>query len=416
MKFAFIIQLGAWAMRKQHFVMVVCMLVCSLAMAGCGTNNGNVKNDASLAASEAKGTTSNKTAGDAGSSSETSGTITINQALPDKEILSKGPDGESAVSAKTLVLTEEELAQIKDGKYTAAISMHYAGNDWSAAQLQGLKDTFASMNIEIVATTDANFKAETQVANVETILAKKPNILISIPVDAVSTASVFKKAADQGVKLVFMDNKASGLEAGKDYVSVVSADNYGNGVEAAHILAKAIGEEGEVGVIYHEADFFVTMQRTEAFEKTMQEEYPNIEIVDRGGITGPNDGEKVAAALLTKHPKMKGMFVVWDVPAEGALAAARSAGREDLAISTIDLGTNVALDIAKGGMIKGLGAQLPYDQGVAEAILAAYALLGKEAPAYVAVPSLQVNKDNILESWRTVYHADAPASIQNMAK
>jgi ribose transport system substrate-binding protein len=416
MKFAFIIQLGAWAMRKQHFVMVVCMLVCSLAMAGCGTNNGNVKNDASLAASEAKGTTNNKTAGDAGSSSETSGTITINQALPDKEILSKGPDGESAVSAKTLVLTEEELAQIKDGKYTAAISMHYAGNDWSAAQLQGLKDTFASMNIEIVATTDANFKAETQVANVETILAKKPNILISIPVDAVSTASVFKKAADQGVKLVFMDNKASGLEAGKDYVSVVSADNYGNGVEAAHILAKAIGEEGEVGVIYHEADFFVTMQRTEAFEKTMQEEYPNIEIVDRGGITGPNDGEKVAAALLTKHPKMKGMFVVWDVPAEGALAAARSAGREDLAISTIDLGTNVALDIAKGGMIKGLGAQLPYDQGVAEAILAAYALLGKEAPAYVAVPSLQVNKDNILESWRTVYHADAPASIQNMAK
>ncbi|OBZ07818.1 substrate-binding domain-containing protein [Bacillus sp. FJAT-26390] len=402
-------------MRKRKFAMVACVLVCSLALAACGVSNG-VVNDATGTASEAKNAPSDKTEGNVASSSETSGPITINQALEDKEILSKGPDGENAVSAKMLILTEAELAQIKEGQYTAAISMHYAGNDWSAAQLQGLRNTFASMNIKIVATTDANFKAETQVANIETILAKKPNILVSIPVDAVSTASVFKKAAEQGVKLVFMDNKASGLQAGKDYVSVVSADNYGNGVEAAHILAKAIGEEGEIGVIYHEADFFVTKQRTEAFEKTIQEQYPNINIVDRGGISGPNDGEKVAAALLTKHPKMKGLFVVWDVPAEGALAAARSAGREDLAISTIDLGTNVALDIAKGGMIKGLGAQLPYDQGVAEAILAAYALLGKEAPAYVAVPSLQVNKDNILESWKTVYHADAPASIQNIAK
>ncbi|MGO4348553.1 substrate-binding domain-containing protein [Paenibacillus sp. MCAF9] len=402
-------------MRKCNSVMVAFMLVCSLALAGCGTNNGNTSG-ASNAAAEANGAASNTTATDGASSAEASGPLTINQALPDKEILSKGPDGESAVSAKTLQLTEEELKKIKSGNYTAAISMHYAGNDWSKAQLNGLRDTFAKMNIEIVATTDANFKAETQVANIETILAKKPHILVSIPVDAVSTASVFKKAADEGVKLVFMDNKASGLQAGKDYISVVSADNYGNGVEAAHILAKAIGEEGDVGVIYHDADFFVTKQRTEAFEKTIKDEYPNIKIVDRGGIVGPNDGEKVAAALLTKHPKMNGMFVVWDVPAEGALAAARSAGRNDLAISTIDLGTNVALDIAKGGMIKGLGAQLPYDQGVAEAILAAYSLLGKEAPAYVAVPSLQVNKENILASWKTVYHSDAPAAIQDMAK
>lgn len=175
-----------------------------------------------------------------------------------------------------------------------------------------------------------------------------------------------------------MDNKPNGLEHGKDYVSVVSADNYGNGVEAANLMAKALGEKGDIGVIFHDADFFVTKQRTEAFEKTIKEKYPNIKIVDRGGIAGPNDGEKVASAMLTKNPNLKGIFVVWDAPAEGALAAARSAGKNDLVITTIDLGTNVALNIAQGDMVKGLGAQLPYDQGVAEAILAAYSLLGKE--------------------------------------
>ncbi|MFB9328665.1 substrate-binding domain-containing protein [Paenibacillus aurantiacus] len=393
-------------------------LVCLLLLAACGNGGSNANTAGEASDNAVSGTAANTTsnAGTTDAAGSADGPITINQALPDKDILSKGPDGESAVSAKTLSLSPEELAKVQEGNYTAAISMHYAGNDWSAAQLKGLKDTFAKMNIEIVATTDANFKVETQVANIETILAKKPNILVSIPVDAVSTATAYKKAAAQGVKLVFMDNKAAGLTAGKDYVSVVSADNYGNGVEAAHILAKAIGEEGDIGVIYHDADFFVTKQRTEAFEQTIKESYPNIHIVERGGIAGPNDGEKVAAAMLTKHSMLKGMFVVWDVPAEGAMAAARSAGRSDLAISTIDLGTNVALEIAKGGMIKGLGAQLPYDQGVAEAILAAYALLGKEAPPYVAVPSLPVNQENILDSWKTVYHAEAPKTIQDAAK
>jgi ribose transport system substrate-binding protein len=294
--------------------------------------------------------------------------------------------------------------------------LHYAGNDWSTSQVKGLKDTFAKMGIEVIATTDANFKPEKQVADIETILSKKPSILVSIPVDPVSTADAYKKAAAQGAKLIFMDNKPNGFTQGKDYVSVVSADNYGNGVEAANIMAKALGEKGDIGVIFHDADFFVTKQRTDAFEKTIKEKYPNIKIVDRGGIAGPNDGEKVASAMLTKNPKLNGMFVVWDAPAEGALAAVRSAGKKDLVITTIDLGTNVALDIAQGGMIKGLGAQLPYDQGVAEAILAGYSLLNKETPAYVAVPALPVTKETILDSWKTVYQADAPKEIQDAAK
>jgi ribose transport system substrate-binding protein len=98
------------------------------------------------------------------------------------------------------------------------------------------------------------------------------------------------------------------------------------------------------------------------------------------------------------------------------MVAARTAGREDLVITTIDLGTNVGLEIAKGGLIRGLGAQFPYDQGVAEAILAGYSLLGKETPAYVAVPSLKVTNDNILDSWKTVYQTDAPQIIQDSAK
>jgi ribose transport system substrate-binding protein len=397
-------------MRKIFTLLITILFVSSFVLAGCSQEES-----ASNTSNEQSGGENAKTTDVA--ENNASGPITINPNIPDdQEILSKGPHGEAAVSAKTLKLTEEEVDKIKKGNYKAAIVMHYAGNDWSTAQIAGLKAAFKRMGIKVVAVTDANFKAEKQVSDIETVLAKDPDIIVSIPVDPVSTAEAYKKAADAGVKLVFMDNAPKGLKAGKDYVSVVSADNYGNGVAAAEIMAKELKNKGKIGVIFHDADFFVTKQRTEAFEKTIKEKYPDIKIVARGGITSPSDGEKVASGMLTKHPDLDGIFVVWDVPAEGALAAARTAGRDDLVITTIDLGTNVALEIASGGIVKGLGAQLPYDQGIAEAILAGYALLGKEAPAYVAVPALKVTKENVLDAWELVYHKEAPDSIQSAIK
>jgi len=379
------------------------------ALSACGTDNkGNNQGNTSVNSGE---TSTNSGA----PTSQAPEAIMVNQALPQQEILSKGPHGEAAVSAKSLELTVDEVKQLQEKKLKAAISMHYAGNDWSTAQIEGLKATFAKMGIEVVALTDAQFKSEKQVSDLETIMAKKPDIIVSIPVDAVSTATAYKQAAEAGAKIVFMDNSPNGLEQGKDYVSVVSADNYGNGIEAAHIMAEKLDGKGKIGVIYHDADFFVTKQRTEAFEKTIKENYPNIEIAARGGISGPNDGEKVASAMLTKNPDLDGLFVVWDVPAEGALAAVRAAGRNDIVISTIDLGTNVAIEIAKDGIIKGLGAQLPYEQGVAEAILAGYAALGKEAPAYVAVPAMKVTADNVLDAWKLVYNKEAPAAVKSAA-
>ena len=83
-------------------------------------------------------------------------------------------------------------------------------------------------------------------------------------------------------------------------------------------------------------------------------------------------------------------------------------------MTTQDLGKNVAIEIAKDGIIKGLGAQRPYDQGVAEAMLAGYGLLGKAAPAYVALNALAVTKDNVQEAWKTVYHQDAPAEQRHV--
>ncbi|GAC1432094.1 MAG: substrate-binding domain-containing protein [Ktedonobacteraceae bacterium] len=330
-----------------------------------------------------------------------------------QRVFSVGPYGETATPASQVQLSSAELQKIQGMNATAAIVLHYSGNDWSNAQVAGLKQQFAAMGIKVIAVTDANFDPNKQVSDIETVLNKKPSIIVSLPTDPVATASAYKKAVAQGVKLVFMDNVPKGFKAGTDYVSVVSADNYGNGVTAALLMAKKLNGKGKIGLIYHAADFYVTKQRYEAFKATIAK-FPGIQVVSEKGVAGPDfagQANTAASAMLTQYPDLNGIWAVWDVPAEGVLSAARTAGNKNLVITTCDLGLNVAVAIKKGQFIYGLGAQRPFDQGIAEALLAGYGLLGKAAPPYVALNALPVTQADVLQAWQTVYHAAPPASL-----
>ena len=337
-----------------------------------------------------------------------------------QETLSKGPNGETAVSAETVRLTPGEIAKVKARNATAAIILHYGGNDWSSAQVNGLKSEFKRLGIKVIAVADPNLKADRQASDIQTILARKPSIMVGLPVDAVANAPAFKQAAKQGVKLVFMDNAPTGMKGGKDYISTVSADNYGNGVAAAHLMALQMGGRGTLGLVWHDAGFFVTMQRYEGFKKTIETDYPGIKIVADKGVNGDDmaiAAQQAGNAILAKHPDIDAIWGVWDVPAEGILAAARAAGRaNDLQIVTEDLGLNVAISMAQRGAVKALGAQRPFDQGVTEARLAAYGLLGKKAPPYVAWPALAVTQRNYLQAWREVYHQPPPSILRKAAE
>ena len=362
---------------------------------------------ASSADSSSADSTSASSATSADSSSADS-TSTSSESTGEAEIRSTGPNGETAVNADTLSLTDEQKEEIRGMGLTAAISMHYGGNDWATAQIQGLTDTFEDLGIELLTTTDANFSAEQQVSDIENIMTLNPDILISIPVDATASADAYMRAAEAGITIVFMDNCPVGMTAGEDYVSVVSADNYGNGCIAAEILGETLGGEGDVGMVYYDADFFVSNQRDQGFKDTMAEKYPDINIVTEQGFTDENGCSEQGDAILTQYPNINGIYASWDIPMEGVLSSVRAAGMEgQIALTTIDLGNNIALEIANG-TVAGLGAQMPYDQGVAEATLAAMSILGEECPSYVAVPAKRVDSENVLDAYEDVYHTEAP--------
>jgi ribose transport system substrate-binding protein len=111
-------------------------------------------------------------------------------ALQDK-ILSKDPNGEEPTPASSVSLSAEEIEEIRELKAKAAIVLHYSRNDWSEAQVAGFKAQFDKMGIDVSAVTDAGFLPERQVANIESVLAQNPQIIVSIPTDPVSTAAAY---------------------------------------------------------------------------------------------------------------------------------------------------------------------------------------------------------------------------------
>lgn len=331
--------------------------------------------------------------------------------LGPSQIIGVGPNGEKAGSIDDVTLSDSDAAKVKAGNFKVGLVMHTLNLDWSKLQIAGIKDTFKKYGVSVMGTTDSDYKVDKQVSDIENTIQRRPDGIISIPVDNTATAPAYKKVGQAGIKLVFMDNVPRGLSYPRDYQSMISADSQGNGQIAAQVLANRIPKGGTVGLIDFGIDFFVTNQRTKGVKDWLKANRPDIK-VKTASFTDPSKAGQTAGDFLTANPDVKGLFVVWDAPALDTLSAMRAQG-VNVPVTTIDLGLEAAIEMAKGGPLIGLGAQRPYDQGVAEATAMMNALIKKEPPAWIGVKALPVIESNVREGYKTVWHTTPPKELSS---
>jgi ribose transport system substrate-binding protein len=286
--------------------------------------------------------------------------------------------------------------------------------DWSRLTIEGIQQTLGGLGVEVVGVTDAKFKVQQQIADLENLITKKPDLIISIPTDDVATAQTYKKVAAAGIKLVFIHMPASGLSYPSEYQAVIAPDNQGNGQIAAAALSQFIPQDGVAGIVDFAVDFYTTNQRTQRVKEWFKENRPDVKIKEVG-FTDTNAVGPAAANFMTANPDVKGLFVIWDSPAMQSVGALRNAG-VNVPITTVDLGTEVAVEMASGGYIRAIGAQEPYNQGVAEALAAAHALIGNKVPAWVALPPVAVTPGNLLEKYESIFHSKPPREVLDACK
>lgn len=346
-------------------------------------------------------------------------TVIKAEALPevsDSDLaLAKGPNGETAVRASEVELTDAQIQNVKDGQFKAALLWAGSG-EWYNALSKGAEDEFARLGVKVVSNADAQFDPAKQATDVETCMALQPDAILTLVVDPVSGARAFRPVVDNNVVLVFADNGVDGYKAGSEYVNVITGDHFGMGRAAAELMNDALNGEGKVGFIYHDADFFVTNNRDSAFKKDIENKYADMSIAAEKGFSEESATEEVTNAMMTQNPDINGIYVAWDVAAEGVVAALRSGGWNDVKVVTHDLGATLDLDIALKGNVYGKVADVPYDIGVTMARSAALELIGEEVPPFVVVPYLKMTSENIREVWNQSLRKDPPSSVLKSLK
>ncbi len=325
-------------------------------------------------------------------------------------IVGSGPAGEAPSTTDAVKLTDEQARKVKDGKFKVGVVMQTMDIDWSKLVVAGITDTLKKYGAELVGVTNPGFQADKQIAQIGDMIQLKPDAIISIPVDNTATAAAYKTIGAAGIKLILMHQVPQDLKYPKDYQAVVSPDNRGNGQVAAEMLAAQIPRNGVAGIVDFGVDFFTTNERTRQVEKWFGENRPDVKLKKVEFIDTTKVGD-VAANFLTANPDIQGLYVVWDAPAMQVASALRAQGK-DIPITTIDLGVEAGLELASCGLVKGIAAQQPYDQGVAEAEAALQVLIGNQPPPWIVLPAVPVLPGNLTESYRKVFHEDAPEEIK----
>lgn len=323
----------------------------------------------------------------------------------------RGPFGERGVEPCALQLSAADKVAIADGKYTAAISLHYTGCAWDDLLIKGITDVFRSLRINIIATTDAHFDPALQARQLESFGHLLPDIVIGMPTNDTLTADSFLSLKGTS-KLVFLGHVPQGFSE-KDYISCISVNDREYGRYAAQALVEQMQHHSvtNVGMLMRGGNFFSTHQRDMA-AKQLFSERDGVTLCGTACFELESNAYAATLDLMHRHPEINCLYVSWEGPAMEAIRALQEIGRTDVVISTCDLEYASAMVFAGKGMIQCINAQKPYEQGRAAATAAAMALLGHEVSSYIAVEPVKITHTNLLKVWKEIYKEDAPAELQ----
>ena len=126
----------------------------------------------------------------------------------------------------------------------------------------------------------ANQDLNKQLADVEDFIVKGVDVIVLSPVDSKGVKAVIEKAEKAGIKVITVDVPANGVAV----TSYIGTDNYTGGVKAGELMAKVLGDKGEVAIIDYPTVQSV-VNRIDGFKKAIGE-HKDIKIVaQQTGIT-----------------------------------------------------------------------------------------------------------------------------------
>ncbi|PSK96494.1 monosaccharide ABC transporter substrate-binding protein (CUT2 family) [Murinocardiopsis flavida] len=209
----------------------------------------------------------------------------------------------------------------KEGPFTIGVSNGFIGSEWREQMLATLQKDFDEYKsdgvVDELVVESADVDVNGQIKQIRNLIKSDVDAIIVNPNSPTALDKVFGEAADQGIKIVAIDQAVES----KDVTNVVIDQGEWASI-SAEWLAEEVGDGGEIiavnGIDGHPAN----EARWEGAKKVFDDAGVKVAANDYGNWDQAT-GQQVTKDLLASHPDVDGIFVQ-DGMALGAFQALES--------------------------------------------------------------------------------------------
>lgn len=242
-----------------------------------------------------------------------------------------------------------DKAQATGGKLVVGHAYQDLTNKFFADELTSERALTKARGATLI-TAQANNNPATQLDNINTLIARKVNVLVIDAIDPQAIVPGIRAANEAGIPVMMLIREPA---AGADYKSLLYLDSVTDGMNACTAIAKKLGGKGNIVNLTGPLQIQAAKERAEGCNQALKA-YPGIKVVAEVNTDYTlRDANLKMTDVLTAHPNVDGVFGGNDEIALGALRAIIAAHMDpkQMAIVGVD-GTQPALKaICDGTML-----------------------------------------------------------------
>ena len=262
--------------------------------------------------------------------------------------------------------------------YIALVSKGFQHQFWQAVKT-GAEQAAEEFDVEITFEgPDTEADVDQQIQMLQTALDKNPAAIGFAALDSKAADPLLQQAKSSGIPVIAFD---SGVDSDIP-LTTAATDNLAAAGEAAKHMAEAVGHEGKVALVVHDQTSVTGQQRRDGFVDYMEENEPNIEIVDiQYGGGDQAESADLAKAIIAAHPDLKGIYGSNEGSAIGVVQAVKELAIDPAKLVVVGFDSGKAqMDAIRDGLMLGAITQNPVGIGYETVKAAVEAIDGKDLP------------------------------------
>ena len=248
------------------------------------------------------------------------------------------------------------------------------------------------VNLKVLQPPGIQASPQAQLPVLDAAIATKPAAIVMAASSATALTPTIHQAMKLGIKFVMVDQAISDTAG---IVSVITSNNVQVGRAAGQELAKLMGGKGDAAVVDVQAGVPAGDQRVNGFVSGLKGTGVKFDTILRNPSVAPSATAALVTALITKDPKLGGVYGIIDPLVAGVIAAAKE---DNLLgkLKIVDTDTEPSeVQELKSNEVQALVGQLPRVIGSDGVQQAFNALTGKPVTKSITPGQLVVTQQNV---------------------